>query len=100
MKLLVLYSLAAIAASEFSCIKPVNPIGSGPPGLCCEDLNAYPILSFVYTGSTCTRAVKIDEAANGTTTYESCEGGLKPACCDPLVTELQKTGNIACVLPK
>ncbi|KAJ5322596.1 hypothetical protein N7452_010885 [Penicillium brevicompactum] len=100
MKLLVLSSLVALAVSEFSCIKPVNPIPAGPPGLCCKDLVEYPILSFLYTGNTCTRAVKIDEAADGSTTYESCETGSKAACCDPLVTEIEKTGNIACVLPE
>lgn len=54
MKLLVLSSLVALAVSEFSCIKPVNPIPAGPPGLCCKDLVEYPILSFLYTGNTCT----------------------------------------------
>lgn len=42
-----------LAASSFSCIKPVNPIPAGPPGACCEELAQSHLLSFLYTGKNC-----------------------------------------------
>ncbi|KAJ5851709.1 uncharacterized protein N7529_011094 [Penicillium soppii] len=84
MKLFALFAVVAAASSQFSCPKPVNPIPAGPPGLCCQELVEYPLLSFLYTGNTCTRAIKVDEAADGTTTYSPCETGQNAACCDPI----------------
>lgn len=53
MRLLALLPLAALAACEFTCIKPVNPIPAGPPGVCCDELNQGNLLSFLYTGKSC-----------------------------------------------
>ncbi|OQE32065.1 hypothetical protein PENSTE_c001G02150 [Penicillium steckii] len=100
MKLLALLTLTVVVSGNFTCIKPVNPIPAGPPGVCCEELNQNALLGFVYTGNTCTRANKIDEADDGKTTYTSCEGGKRAACCDPLLTKLSEAVNLACVLPE
>lgn len=53
MKFLTILAVAATVAAEFSCIKPVNPIPAGPPGVCCEELNQSVLLGFLYTGKTC-----------------------------------------------
>lgn len=53
MKSVLFCAFGALAAAEFSCIKPVNPIPAGPPGLCCQQLDEYPVLSFVYVGNNC-----------------------------------------------
>ncbi|KAI9925490.1 hypothetical protein ASPWEDRAFT_41582 [Aspergillus wentii DTO 134E9] len=100
MRLLTLFSLVAAASSEFTCIKPINPIPAGPPGLCCKEIVQAPVLTFLYTGKTCTHANKISEADNGKTTYSSCEDGEHAVCCDPLVTKLSQASNPACVLPE
>jgi hypothetical protein len=54
MKLSAFFAVVAAASSEFSCIKPINPIPAGPPGLCCQELVEYPLLTFLYSGKTCT----------------------------------------------
>ncbi|KAJ5904297.1 hypothetical protein N7504_006680 [Penicillium tannophilum] len=100
MKLIALLGLVATATCEFACIKPVNPIHAGPPGLCCQKLNEYPVLSFVYAGNDCTHANLLNTAEDGETTYSSCDADQHAACCDPVLTELEKTSNIACVLPE
>ena len=53
MKLLALLTLTVVVSGNFICIKPVNPIPAGPPGVCCEELNQNALLGFVYTGNTC-----------------------------------------------
>ncbi|KAJ5291676.1 hypothetical protein N7478_000927 [Penicillium angulare] len=100
MKLVILSALCTVAASEFTCIKPVNPIPAGPPGLCCQQLNEYPVLGFVYAGNNCTHADLLKSSDDGETTYGSCEADQQAACCDPVLTEIEKTSNIACVLPE
>lgn len=54
MKFLILVALAAATSSEFTCIKPINPIPAGLPGVCCADLIQGSLLTFVYTGKNCT----------------------------------------------
>ncbi|KAJ5915709.1 hypothetical protein N7466_011642 [Penicillium verhagenii] len=100
MRLITFIGLVTAVAGQFTCIKPVNPIPAGPPGLCCQTLNEYPILSFVYVGNDCTHADLLSTAEDGETTYSSCDAGQHAACCDPVLTELEKTSNIACVLPE
>lgn len=53
MKIVTLLALVAVVSAEFSCIKPVNPIPAGPPGVCCEKLDQNALLGFLYTGKTC-----------------------------------------------
>lgn len=53
MKIFALLALTAVVNGNFTCIKPVNPIPAGPPGVCCEELNQNALLAFVYTGNTC-----------------------------------------------
>ncbi|KAJ5757233.1 uncharacterized protein N7511_007415 [Penicillium nucicola] len=99
MRLFALATMVALASSEFTCIKPVNPIPAGFPGLCCKDLIQAPLLTFLYTGNTCTRANELSKADDGSTTYSSCEEGERAACCDPLLSKVSLATNIACVLP-
>lgn len=53
MKIIAFLGFAALAAADFSCIKPVNPIPAGPPGACCPELDQSFLLSFLYTGKQC-----------------------------------------------
>lgn len=56
MKFLTIFALAAAASSEFNeftCIKPINPIPAGLPGVCCTGLIQGSLLKFVYTGKNC-----------------------------------------------
>ncbi|KAJ5729019.1 uncharacterized protein N7483_003527 [Penicillium malachiteum] len=96
MRFVALIALVVAATGQFTCIKPVNPIPAGPPGLCCQQLDEYPILEFLYAGNN----YLLTEAEGGETTYNSCENGQHAACCDPVLTEIEKTSNIACVLPE
>lgn len=58
MKIVTLLALMAVASAEFSCIKPVNPIPAGPPGVCCEKLDQNALLGFLYTGKTCMSSLR------------------------------------------
>lgn len=51
--LLTVIAFAAVAHCEFTCIKPVNPIPVGFPGLCCKVLTQDILLTFLYTGENC-----------------------------------------------
>ncbi|PWY90976.1 hypothetical protein BO70DRAFT_358423 [Aspergillus heteromorphus CBS 117.55] len=82
--LAVTATATATASGNFTCIKPVNPIPAGPPGVCCEELVQSQLLGFLYTGKTCTHASELSEAADGTTTYSECDEGEYAACCDPV----------------
>ncbi|KAJ5907707.1 hypothetical protein N7495_000389 [Penicillium taxi] len=100
MKIIAFLTLATLVTCEFTCIKPVNPIPAGPPGVCCKELLQSQLLSFLYTGKMCTNANELSEAADGTTTYSSCDTDQHAACCDPLLMKLYSATNVACVLPE
>jgi hypothetical protein len=53
MKISALFALVAVVSAEFSCIKPVNPIPAGPPGVCCDKLDRNALIGFLYTGKMC-----------------------------------------------
>lgn len=53
MKIFTSLAIVAVVSAEFSCIKPVNPIPAGPPGVCCEKLDQSALLGFLYTGKSC-----------------------------------------------
>ncbi|KAJ5128231.1 hypothetical protein N7448_001949 [Penicillium atrosanguineum] len=84
MKLLALIVLAAAASCEFTCIKPVNPIPAGDPGLCCKILTQDILLTLLYTGEDCNHAIKLSEAADGSQVYSPCKTEQHAACCDPI----------------
>ncbi|KAJ5681351.1 uncharacterized protein N7477_001291 [Penicillium maclennaniae] len=100
MKLLPLVAFATAAHCNFTCIKPINPIPAGLPGLCCKVLNQDILLTFLYTGESCKSATKLFEAADGSQTYSPCDADEHEACCDPLVEELSPNINPTCVLPE